>query len=551
MPTQTLTETLTATEPGRRRAQKWRWKNESSDPLIINAIDFIPDLYASKFGHIAVKVNNVPIFDPQDADITLRGYSKFTLPVPNAVISPYMHVEVEFWTDQEQTEPITAIMSFNLHVSEQKENVPTQNTPRSASELALIAEPLVLFPLETRGNLTIDGNNDTLEYTELLDMGGYKRLIIQFSGTGAGQPHSVSIMADNLKPLQDILKDITVSATAPETAEPEYPIAVPSTTTHSIPDADIIVQFAYKGVPFTDPANDLPSVEPINSSQTYDFGYTAQTPETEHHAEFKIRPPVWSPEIEYGLAEPSMKTWSTSIRIHNPSTRYDNYVRHIGTLIYTIHFKGKKIALMTTQTIHYEVSDNQTDWTEIDTEPDTGGNIEKTLDFTERYLRFRHQTIFEWTISDLDTEISKTLTLDFYNYHKRNPSNERVPYTDPNTIFTKANLPSILSPSFSSEISSSGTNFYIFNIDDTALTQQGSADFRLQIKTPAGWSDYPSNAQPLRLISGGTANRIYTANYTGADQPEIVAVLPSTQTDLRALLRVYGIAETAVRATLT
>ena len=150
-------------------------KNPLKIDTIVNGIELILSAEFSKKGELLILINDVPVFNENDSN-QFVGYAKYPIPL-GKMLKNSSDIKIFAWngTDSNSLE-----MSMNLSISETPEVFNSQAVPLGKDVFnRVISESITIIPFTNYFNQTI---------TSLLDMEGYRKLILMISAQNYTEP---------------------------------------------------------------------------------------------------------------------------------------------------------------------------------------------------------------------------------------------------------------------------------------------------------------------------------------------------------------------------
>jgi len=145
-------------------------KNPLDAKTILNGIELILSPEFSKKGKLIIEVNGINVFDEDDSE-QFEGYAKYPIPL-GIDFNRSRDIKIFAWNSEDSN---TIQVSANMAISETQERFDSQAVPLGKDVFnQIVSEGVEIFPFQVYTNET---------QTELIDMEGYKKLIVTMSAS--------------------------------------------------------------------------------------------------------------------------------------------------------------------------------------------------------------------------------------------------------------------------------------------------------------------------------------------------------------------------------
>jgi len=157
-----------------------RIENPLKKDIFINGIELILAPEFTKKGKLLILVNEVSVFDENNSD-DLKGYQKYPIPL-GKILKRGRSIEIFAWNG---TDTNTLTISGNLALSEELQPFNSQAMPLGQDVLNdVVSENETLFE---------DVARDIGTFTKLLNMKGFKKLIVFLSKSNPALPNTPTV----------------------------------------------------------------------------------------------------------------------------------------------------------------------------------------------------------------------------------------------------------------------------------------------------------------------------------------------------------------------
>lgn len=521
MPSEVLTEALKTSDTERPSTPNFEWTNPYRHPVILNALELLPDTFFSNYGQVIIEAHNDIVFDSTRSPDILAAFAKYPIPSPFIPIEHGRTFKIFIW----QTAPSEAqgevSLSFNAYLADTEIRIDVSSQARDPRDNSIAALRITPFPTEFRGT-----NDTSLQHEyALINTKGHKRALMQLrfsqynEGTlikneTAGEPNVDSIIRN----WHRITLDHTYVPLPPlpyTTNQKDHTVALDQINLDS-PQTGIL------------DAADLKTIIPIA-----DIPHQPTPPNTVSEAILDFQNiGTKTPTLDFSIPEyqaPHSFRAETITAVDLSvvlSFQLRNFIQRKFNL--TWHINGGEVFLTGTPTLYFHISNNQQTWTLLDTvenipDPD---NIKFSEQFTQRYLRIRVNYTFRWQWRNTSRihKITSGVLPNSAPWILRIWQNQGLTITPLNSplIEQRHNFEQL-----AQRWAFRNTGF------EEALAGGGEAEAFFEIKGEAG--EWARLTKALAGVHGTAVSQKIVPNYTG-DETNEIADLPYSQSDLRVAL---------------
>jgi len=164
---ESIEKNITTSDTTRPNTPQVKIRNPQDVDIFVNLIEVLPNVDFALKGKLIILINGIPVLD--DSSDSFRQYSKYPLSLGKK-LERGQYVEIFAWNN---TDTDSLHCDFNIHLSSEQKQIPSVAIPLTQDQKNnAVSDSQTVFPLMARASAN---------YTELINMKGYKKLIVLLS----------------------------------------------------------------------------------------------------------------------------------------------------------------------------------------------------------------------------------------------------------------------------------------------------------------------------------------------------------------------------------
>lgn len=178
---ESIEKNITTSDTTRPNTPQVKIRNPQDADIFVNLIEILPNVDFALKGKMIILINGIPVLD--DSSDSFRQYAKYPLSLGKK-LERGQYIEIFAWNS---TNTDSLHCDFNIHLSSEQKQIPSVAIPLTGEQKNLASSEFEnIFPLLQRANAT---------YTKLIDMKGYRKLIVLLSAVVYVDADSPTVLA--------------------------------------------------------------------------------------------------------------------------------------------------------------------------------------------------------------------------------------------------------------------------------------------------------------------------------------------------------------------